>query len=179
MKNIYIISILLISSFLEAQVDESPEKIVDTTIYSQVDASQESINAQLEIDKLDEKSKKIYYEYKDTLAEYKGLKNYDDQLQQIVFSQEEEIVSLISQIDSLDETNKDILPFLKRMIDALREFIKLDIPFLYDQRMDKVNNLDDIILRSNVTTAEKFRKFSKHINQSIAMEIPLRPMTIL
>ena len=53
MKNIYIISILLISSFLEAQVDESPEKIVDTTIYSQVDASQESINAQLEIDKLD------------------------------------------------------------------------------------------------------------------------------
>ena len=71
MKNIYIISILLISSFLEAQVDESPEKIVDTTIYSQVDASQESINAQLEIDKLDEKSKKIYYEYKDTLAEYK------------------------------------------------------------------------------------------------------------
>tara|TARA_Y100000385_G_C13031314_1_gene610885 strand:+ start:156 stop:926 length:771 start_codon:yes stop_codon:yes gene_type:complete len=158
MKNIYIISILLISSFLEAQVDESPEKIVDTTIYSQVDASQESINAQLEIDKLDEKSKKIYYEYKDTLAEYKGLKNYDDQLQQIVFSQEEEIVSLISQIDSLDETNKDILPFLKRMIDALREFIKLDIPFLYNQRMDKVNNLDDIILRSNVTTAEKFRK---------------------
>ena len=44
------------------------------------------------------------------------------------------------------------------MIDALREFIKLDIPFLYDQRMGKVDNLDNIILRSNVTTAEKFRK---------------------
>jgi hypothetical protein len=158
MQNLNIIPILFISSILMAQDDQSPEKIVDTTIYSQVDASLESAEAQARIDKLDEESKKIYYQYKDTLAEYKGLKNYDDQLEKIVFSQQDEIKSLISQIDSLDETNKDILPFLKRMIDALREFIKLDIPFLYDQRMGKVDNLDNIILRSNVTTAEKFRK---------------------
>jgi len=158
MQNINIISILFLSTMLVAQDDQSPEKIVDTTIYSQVDASLESVEAQARIDKLDEESKKIYYQYKDTLAEYKGLKNYDDQLEKIVFSQQDEIKSLISQIDSLDETNKDILPFLKRMIDALREFIKLDIPFLYEQRMVKVDNLDNIILRSNVTTAEKFRK---------------------
>ena len=132
MQNINIISILFLSTMLVAQDDQLPEKIVDTTIYSQVDASLESIEAQARIDKLDEESKKIYYQYKDTLAEYKGLKNYDDQLEKIVFSQQDEIKSLISQIDSLDETNKDILPFLKRMIDALTEFIKLDIPFLYE-----------------------------------------------
>ena len=161
MKNIYIFNLVFLSFALSAQetaIDLNPEKIVDKTIYSQVDASSESINAQKKIDELDDESKKIFYEYKDATAEYKGLKTYDDQLQKIIYSQEEEIASLLNQIDSLDETNKDILPFLKRMIDTLREFIKLDIPFLYDQRMAKVNNLDDILLRSNVTTAEKFRK---------------------
>lgn len=161
MKNIYIFNLLFLSFLLGSQetiINESPEKIVDKTIYSQVDASSESIIAQKKIDELDDESKKIFYEYKDATAEYKGLKTYDDQLQKIIYSQEEEIASLLNQIDSLDETNKDILPFLKRMIDTLREFIKLDIPFLYDQRMAKVNNLDDILLRSNVTTAEKFRK---------------------
>ena len=111
MHNINIISILFLSTMLVAQDDQAPEKIVDTTIYSQVDASLESAEAQARIDKLDEESKKIYYQYKDTLAEYKGLKNYDDQLEKIVFSQQNEIKSLISQIDSLDETNKDIYPF--------------------------------------------------------------------
>ena len=161
MKNIYIFNLLFLSFLLGSQetiINESPEKIVDKTIYSQVDASSESADAQKKIDSLDEESKKIYYEYKDTTAEFKGLKTYDDQLQKIIFSQEDEIKSLLEQIDSLDETNKDILPFLKRMIDALREFIKLDTPFLYKQRMSKVDNLDDILLRSNVTTAEKFRK---------------------
>ena len=174
MKNIYIFNLVFLSSLLSSQesiINENPEIIVDKTIYSQVDASAESANAQKKIDNLDDESKKIYYEYKDTTAEYKGLKTYDDQLQKIIFSQEDEIKSLLNQIDSLDETNKDILPFLKRMIDALREFIKLDVPFLYEQRMSKVDNLDDILLRSNVTTAEKFRKVLKPINLSIIMEI--------
>ena len=44
------------------------------------------------------------------------------------------------------------------MIDALRLFIEVDIPFLLDERVARVNNLDELILRSDVTTAEKYRK---------------------
>jgi hypothetical protein len=61
-------------------------------------------------------------------------------------------------LDSLDDINIDILPLLKRMIDALRLFIEVDIPFLLDERVARVNNLDELILRSDVTTAEKYRK---------------------
>ena len=60
MQNINIISILFLATMLAAQDDQAPEKIVDTTIYSQVDASLESVEAQARIDKLDEESKKIY-----------------------------------------------------------------------------------------------------------------------
>ena len=44
------------------------------------------------------------------------------------------------------------------MIDTLGKFIELDLPFLLEERADRVNNLDQLILRADVTTAEKFRK---------------------
>ena len=58
----------------------------------------------------------------------------------------------------MDNVNKEILPFLKTIIDSLRAFIKLDIPFLLESRIARVDELDSIILKSNITTAEKFRK---------------------
>ena len=148
----YIFLIIFISVNINAQ------EIVNETIDTQVSASSLSQDAQKKIDNLDIRSKEIYYEFKDTVAEYKSLKTYDDQLQEIINAQKSEIKSILKQIDSLDSTNKDILPFLKRMIDVLREFVLLDMPFLKDERIATVDNLDEIILQANVTTAEKFRK---------------------
>lgn len=148
----YIIISLTFSLFIGAQ------EIVDETLNSQVDANIPGIVAQKEIDNLDEQAKKLYYEFKDTVSEYEGLRRYDDQLEKIVFSQEEEINSILKQIDSLDNVNKEILPFLKETIDSLRKFVNLDIPFLKESRLARLDNLDSIILKSNVTTAEKFRK---------------------
>jgi FtsZ-binding cell division protein ZapB len=148
----YIIIPLAFSLFIGAQ------EIVDETLNSQVDANIPGIVAQKEIDNLDEQAKKLYYEFKDTVSEYEGLRRYDDQLEKIVFSQEEEINSILKQIDSLDNVNKEILPFLKETIDSLRKFVNLDIPFLKESRLARLDNLDSIILKSNVTTAEKFRK---------------------
>ena len=107
---------------------------------------------------MDEISKKVYFEYKDTLNEYKSLKNYDDQLSEIIDAQFQEITNINQQIDSLDDINVDILPLLKTMTDTLRKVIELDIPFLKDGRVQRVNSLDELLLRADITTAEKFRK---------------------
>ena len=93
------------------------QEIVNDTIDTQVEASNVSIMLQNKIDELDIESKKIYFEYKDTLNEYKSLKNYDDQLSQIINAQIEEIASIEDQLDSLDSINIDILPLLKIMVD--------------------------------------------------------------
>jgi len=135
----------------------SSQEIVDDAIDFQVDASNLSVQAQKQVEELDEITKKLYFEYKDTINEYTALKNYDDQLSKIIDSQVEEIKSIKEQLDSIDVINIDILPLLNRMIDSLRKFVELDLPFLFDERMQKVNNLDDLMLRSDVTTAEKFR----------------------
>jgi hypothetical protein len=66
--------------------------------------------------------------------------------------------SINEQIDSLDDVNIDILPLLKRMVDALKKFISIDIPFLIKEREERVEDLDKLIVRADITTAEKFRK---------------------
>ena len=81
------------------------QEIVDETIQTQVDASNISIELQKRIDSLDVESKKIYFEYKDTLNEYNSLKNYDDQLSEIIDAQAREIISINEQLDSLDSIN--------------------------------------------------------------------------
>ena len=165
------ISNTLAALVISISFDIYAQEIVDETIDTQVSASSISQNAQIKIDGLDEQSKELYYEYKDTVAEYKSLKIYDDQLQEIINAQNDEIESILNQIDSLDSTNKDILPFLKRMIDALREFVLLDVPFLKEQRLNKINELDSILLKANVTTAEKYNFGNTIETYSGTMEI--------
>ena len=149
---------LILLTFILSPFFLLSQEIVDTTINSQVDASNESIVLQNKIDELDIESKKIYFDYKDTLNEYNSLKNYDDQLAQIIEAQIEEISSINEQLESLDTINIDILPLLKRMVDSLSKFIEIDIPFLIDERIERVKDLDQLIIRADVTTAEKFRK---------------------
>lgn len=134
------------------------QEIVNSTIDLSVESSNLSVDAQEKIEELDEISKKLYFDYKDTLNEYKALKSYDDQLSKIIDAQFAEIANINNQIDSLDDINIDILPLLKTMTDTLRKVINIDIPFLKEPRIDRVNNLDELLLRADITTAEKFRK---------------------
>ena len=151
MKKIYIFLTLF-------GINLTAQEVVDQAIDIQVDASAESAKLQEQINQLDEESKRVYFEYKDTLNEYKSLKNYDDQLSKIVDQQIQEIKSIEEQIESLDDINIDILPLLKRMVESLSKFVSIDIPFLIDERKKRVDDLDQLITRADVTTAEKFRK---------------------
>lgn len=144
---------------VNAQVaDDNPEKLVDETIQKQSSTIESLQVAQEKIDKLDAESKKLTNEYKDTVVEYEILNRYDNQLQKITESQAEEIKNLVDQIDSLDETNKYVLPLLERMVFTLRDLIELDIPFLLDERMLRLEELESILYQANFSTAEKFRK---------------------
>ena len=44
------------------------------------------------------------------------------------------------------------------MVDSVEKFISYDIPFLLDERTSRVEQLDALIDRADITTAEKFRK---------------------
>jgi hypothetical protein len=61
-------------------------------------------------------------------------------------------------MDQVDVINRQIFPLMERMIDGLGQSVSLDVPFLMEERTDRIDKLRSIMERSDVSVAEKFRK---------------------
>jgi hypothetical protein len=95
-------------------------------------------------------------------------------------------------MDQVDVLNRQIFPLMERMIDSLDQSVRLDIPFLLDERTDRIAKLKALMSRSDVTVSEKFRKVmeayqiendygssSEDYKQSINIEGGLRSFNML
>ena len=83
---------------------------------------------------------------------------YNRQLQELIDSQDAEIISINEQMAELDKTNRGILPKLEEMVNTLSSIVENDTPFLLTERMLRIEELKDILVQSNVSTSEKFRR---------------------
>jgi hypothetical protein len=87
-----------------------------------------------------------------------GLKTYNSLLQRQVDNQESEKAALAESIDNVALIERQIVPMMTRMLDSLEEFIRLDTPFLMKERTERLARLMEMMERSDVTAAEKFRR---------------------
>jgi hypothetical protein len=53
---------------------------------------------------------------------------------------------------------RQVMPLMLRMIEGLDQFVELDVPFLLEERRNRVAFLKTLLERSDVTVAEKFRR---------------------
>jgi hypothetical protein len=44
------------------------------------------------------------------------------------------------------------------MIDAIENFVELDVPFLLEERTQRMENLHEVMVRADVTDAERYRR---------------------
>ncbi|TRW50126.1 DUF3450 domain-containing protein [Aliidiomarina halalkaliphila] len=124
----------------------------------QMQTSRASAASQERIDSLFEQSRELLGEYRSVVAQYESLKLYNDHVQRLVDDQNNTLESLQRQIDGIEETRQGVVPLMYKMIDALDEFVQLDIPIHREQRERRVERLRDIMARSNVQDSEKFRQ---------------------
>jgi hypothetical protein len=87
-----------------------------------------------------------------------GLVTYNSLLQRQVNNQEEEKVALSESITNVALIERQIIPMMTRMLDSLEQFIELDTPFLLTERRDRLERLRGMMERSDVSSAEKFRR---------------------
>tara|TARA_B100001989_G_scaffold67803_1_gene45964 strand:+ start:6927 stop:7703 length:777 start_codon:yes stop_codon:yes gene_type:complete len=159
------IKVFLVSLFLLYGPGALTQDSKNNQLDKSLDISTSSINSgaanQERLNKIDDETRLLEFDYKDTIKEYENLKLYNDQLQRIINSQEEEIISILNQIDELDNININLIPIMLKMIDALDKFVSLDIPFLKSERTERVSNLKSIMDRGDISTSEKFRKVTE------------------
>ena len=114
--------------------------------------------AQEQVNQVVEQTRSLEDDYRAIMKEIDGLKVYNRLMTAQVAGQTAVLEDIALSIDQVDVINRQIFPLMERMIDGLDQSIKLDVPFLMDERSDRIQNLRDIMERSDVSVAEKFRK---------------------
>lgn len=131
---------------------------LEKTISEQSAADKSAQQAQAKIDSLDDQTRQAVAEYRAVIQESESLKRYNTQLEQMIASQATEMESMKSQLGEIETTAREIVPLLQRMLDTLDQFVKLDVPFLTEERAQRVQGLKNMMQRADVSVAEKYRR---------------------
>ena len=115
-------------------------------------------NTQQRIDAISAQTRAMLEEFQTLSRELDSLTVYNNQLQRIVDSQEDEKALLDQQMADIELTQREIVPLMLRMIEDLGIFISNDTPFLHAERQQRVKLLRDLMDRSDVAVAEKYRR---------------------
>lgn len=138
-------------------VAQQPDK-VRSALSTEKRTHREAAQSQARIDKLDDQTRDMLLEYRATIRETESLRRYNDLLERQIASQVEEIRAIESELARIEETNREVLPMMLRMVDTLEQFVALDLPFLPEERSRRIETLKEIMERADVTTSEKYRR---------------------
>lgn len=113
--------------------------------------------AQKQIDSVADQTEKMINDYRTVVKVVDGLKIYNSLLKTQLSNQEDEMQALSDSISNVALIERQIVPLMTRMVDSLEEFVQLDTPFLLKEREARIARLREVLERSDVTAAEKFR----------------------
>ena len=114
--------------------------------------SQERINS------IVEGTRSLEDQYRAINKEIDGLRVYNRLMAAQTDGQKATLEDIALSMDQVDVINRQIFPLMERMIDGLEQSVSLDIPFLLEERKERMAVLSDTMARSDVSVAEKFRK---------------------
>ena len=130
---------------------------VDRLIEAEALRIQQAQASQDQIDDIVSETRTLAEEYRAVLKEVEGLEVYNTLLDRQIEDQETELSNLRTSIDEVQVIERQILPLLTRMVDGLGRFVELDVPFLLEERIERVERNRSLLEQANVTAAEKFR----------------------
>jgi uncharacterized protein DUF3450 len=148
----FILGLVLLNSSLAET--ESLDSAVETKLKAQEDV----VKSQKKVDKLVDQTRDLVQEYRDAIRKSDSLSTYNVQLSKLIKQQKTSLNSIKRQLDNVEETQRSIVPLMIKMIDTLEKFVRLDLPFLLEERQHRVASLKETMDRPDVTLPDKYRR---------------------
>ncbi|WP_028768251.1 DUF3450 domain-containing protein [Shewanella fidelis] len=123
----------------------------DSKIHTEAAASQKKV------DKYFDQAQDMLFEYGSVADERESLKSYNDYVASLVADQEATMKLIQDDINGVDALRQGVVPLMFKMVDALEQFVALDLPFNTEVRTERVENLKKLLNSAEVTLAEKYR----------------------
>ncbi|UTW06494.1 DUF3450 domain-containing protein [Pseudomonas benzenivorans] len=136
----------LLAAPLDAALDESQRLALEAKA------------SQARIEQLDDSSRGMLTEYRAALQQAEALQDYNRQLRALVAAQRQELASYQRQLEGIERTQQAVTPQMARMVEVLGQFIAADLPFLPEERADRLAQLQELLPRADVSLAEKYRR---------------------
>ena len=114
--------------------------------------------SQQRIDNVSDQTSDLFQDFKQVNKQVEGLQVYNAQLEAQVAHQQQTMADLEASIENAAVMERQITPLTLKMINSLEQFVNLDIPFLLDERHQRVAHLRENLTRADLSAAEKFRQ---------------------
>jgi len=141
-----------------AETETAAEKTLGDAVETKIEAQEESVKSQNTIDKLTDETRDMVQIYRNAIRKTESLNSYNQQLAKLVKQQKLSLNSIQRQIENAEETRRSIVPFINKMITTLEKFVRLDLPFLLDERRQRVSTLKQIVNFPDITLPDKYRR---------------------
>jgi hypothetical protein len=131
---------------------------LDQLVAQRMEVNDEAAKSQVRIDKISDDTDRLLAEYRIVLQRIDALRVYNQQVSELIASQDEEMTSLRRQIDDVELVGREVTPLMLGMLDSIENFVELDVPFLPAERSERIAGLHDVMGRADVTDAERYRR---------------------
>lgn len=142
---------LLLASFASAQS-------VDSVMEADNERLQQAVQSQQNVDAMGSETEQFVADYRLVLKDIERWRVYNRQLELQIADQLVQLADLAQSIDEATSMEVNLVPLQLQMLDALAQYVELDLPFLLDERRARIERLEANMDRSDLSTAEKFRQ---------------------
>ena len=134
------------------------QKNLEPAVKKATEINQSAAKSQQKINSITEQIDNKLQQFKAINKETTGLNVYNGQLQKQIDNQLQEMADLNASIDGVSIIERQITPLMLRMITGLAQFVELDVPFLAQERNNRVVELQAMMDRADIAPSEKFRR---------------------
>lgn len=157
-KTLTLVSALAVIGTMSLSLSVGAQTTIDQVTQAGEQRADAGAADQQRIEKVADQTDDLLAQYKTVVKVVDGLNIYNNLLQRQIDNQEAEKLALKESMDNVALIERQILPMMTRMLDSLEDFIQLDTPFLLAERQERLGRLREMMERSDVTAAEKFRR---------------------
>ncbi|WJG08847.1 DUF3450 domain-containing protein [Aliiglaciecola sp. LCG003] len=159
MKFINTLSALLLASLMASTTATAQQdKDLEPALAAAAEINQSAATSQSKINTITDQIDNKLQQFKTINKEIEGLLVYNNQLKKQIANQDQEMLDLNAAIDEVSVIERQITPLMIRMIDGLGQFVELDMPFLPEERANRIIDLRNMMDRADVAPSEKFRR---------------------
>ncbi len=130
---------------------------VDPVLDTSRQAVQDTERSQERIDQLDARTQNLLSDFRANLQQLEQLNRYNASQQRQVDAQRREMESLTEDINNIASLQRAIQPLMEDMVEALDQMVEADMPFLLEERRNRVQRLRALMDDPSRSPAQRYR----------------------